>query len=154
MSEHTEAVVFMRAVRGAEATWPELRFLAAIPNGGKRLAKTAADLKAEGVRRGVPDYLLPVRRGGYTGLAIELKTAKGRTSPEQREWLGHLETEGWRAVVARGWEEAWDVVRDYMAANGPESTQEEVTVMVGMSTHKNDKRGLQGRAGGNSEGWK
>ncbi len=154
MSEHTEAVVFMLAVRGAEATWPELRFLAAIPNGGKRSAKTAADLKAEGVKRGVPDYLLPVRRGEHVGLAIELKTATGRTSPEQREWLGHLAEHGWQAVVARGWEQAWDAVRDYMALEPPQTSHEASAGFGGMSISKNDKRGSHGRTGGNGVGWK
>ena len=117
-SEHAEAAMFMRAVRAAETQWPELRFLFHTPNGGHRARLTAAKLKAEGVRPGVPDYLLPVQRGEHVGLAIELKTAKGRTSPEQREWLAHLTQEGWMATVARGWEQAWDVTRDYLAADG------------------------------------
>lgn len=120
-SEHAEAAMFMRAVRGAEADWPELRWLFAVPNGGARARKTAADLKAEGVKPGVPDYLMPVQRGGFVGLAIELKRLDGgRTSAEQREWLAHLQGQGWYAVVCRGWEEAWGVVRDYLAADfGP-----------------------------------
>lgn len=119
MTEHAEAAMFMRAVRGAEADWPELRWMAAIPNGGARAKREAVKLKAEGVNPGVPDYLLPVQRGGYVGLALELKTATGRTSAEQRAWLAHLEGQGWHAVVARGWEEAWAVVRDYLAGDGP-----------------------------------
>lgn len=152
MTEHVEAVVFMRAVRGGEAEWPELRWLFHVPNGGWRAKRTAAAMKAEGAKPGVPDYLLPVARGGYTGLAIELKTATGRTSPEQREWLAHLEAQGWRAVVARGWEQAWDVVRDYMAANGPESTQEAGVGMFGVSTLGGDERPAQGHTGRNRGG--
>lgn len=120
MTEHAEAAMLMRAVRGAVDVWPELRWFAAVPNGGMRHKREAAKLKAEGVNPGVPDYLMPVQRGGYVGLAIELKTDKGRVSPDQRDWLAHLQAQGWQAVVARGWEEAWGVVRDYMAADGPE----------------------------------
>lgn len=150
MTEHVEAVMFMRAVRGAEAEWPELRFLAAIPNGGHRARRTAAAMRAEGVRRGVPDYLFPLARGGHPGLAIELKRAKGgRTSPEQREWLAHLEAQGWRAVVAHGWEQAWAVVRDYMALEPPESTQEAIVGVSGVSTPKIDRRPAQGDTGRN-----
>jgi hypothetical protein len=117
--EHHEAVMLMRAVRGAEPTWPELRFFAAIPNGGWRSKRVAAQLKAEGVRKGVPDYLFPIPRGGYTGLAIELKRVKeGRTSPEQREWLDALSAAGWHTAVARGWEQAFAVLKDYLAADG------------------------------------
>ena len=152
MTEHVEAVMFMRAVRGAEADWPELRWLFAVPNGGWRAKRTAAAMKAEGVKPGVPDYLLPVGRGGYVGLALELKTAKGRVSPEQCEWLAHLAAQGWQAVVARGWEQAWDVVRDYMAANGPESTQEADVGMFGVSTLGGDERPAQGHTGRNRGG--
>ena len=122
LPEHTEAMLLMRAVRGAEPDWPELRFFAAIPNGGHRARRTAGRLKAEGVRRGVPDYLFPLRRGGFAGLAIELKTTAGRASAEQRAWLDHLRANGWHAEVCRGWQEAWAVVRDYLAGDGPEET--------------------------------
>lgn len=116
MSEHIEAVLLMRWVRTMEADHPELAFFAAVPNGGKRSRKTAADLKAEGVRRGVPDYLWPEPRGPYVGLAIELKTDTGRPTPEQRTWLAHLRSRGWRAEVARGHREAIDLITDYLAA--------------------------------------
>lgn len=120
MTEHAEAAMFMRAVRGAEGDWPELRWLFAVPNGGHRAKRTAAAMKAEGAKAGVPDYLLPVQRGEHVGLAIELKrTDGGRVSPEQREWLAHLASAGWHTAVAHGWEAAFDVVRDYMAGDGP-----------------------------------
>ncbi|KAF1711078.1 nuclease [Pseudoxanthomonas kalamensis DSM 18571] len=114
-SEHTEAVVFMRAVRGAEDRWPDLRWLHAVPNGGLRNKRVAAQLKAEGVRPGVPDYLLPVPRGPFVGLALELKRLHGgRVSREQHEWLAHLTSAGWATAVCHGWEAAWASVVDYM----------------------------------------
>lgn len=114
--EHNEAAMLMRAVLGAEHRWPELRLFHAIPNGGHRSRRTAGLLKAEGVRPGVPDYHLPVPRGGYVGLWIELKrTDGGRVSPEQREWLAHLQAQGHCAVVCRGWEAAWAEVQNYLA---------------------------------------
>lgn len=152
MTEHVEAVMFMRAVRGAEADWPELRWLFAVPNGGWRAKRTAAAMKAEGAKPGVPDYLLPLARGGYAGLAIELKTATGRVSPEQCEWLAHLAAQGWQAVVARGWEQAWDVVRDYMALEPRQTTQEARPSVSGVSTLQGDERPAQGHTGRNRGG--
>lgn len=118
LPEHLEATLLMRAVVGAESDWPELALFFAVPNGGYRSRRTAGRLKAEGVRRGVPDYLFPVPRGGFNGLAIELKTRTGRPSPEQRVWLAALRDHGWQAEVCRGWEHAWAVVRDYLASDG------------------------------------
>lgn len=121
LSEHIEACLLMRAVTGAMGEWPELEYFAAVPNGGHRAKATATKLKAEGVKRGVPDYMFPLRRGGYAGLAIELKRVKGgQTSAEQRAWITWLRGQGWRAEVCKGWEEAWAVVRDYLAGDGAE----------------------------------
>ena len=77
-----------RVVLGNLHAWPELALLHHIPNGGHRARKTARDLARSGVRAGVPDYCLPVARGGAHGLYLELKRLHGgRVSPEQREWL-------------------------------------------------------------------
>lgn len=112
--EHAEAVALMKIVGMHEVSWPELARLFHVPNGGARIKAAAGKLKAEGVKRGVPDYLFPVRRGDYVGLAIELKASGGRVEPEQRDWLTHLQSQGWVAVTAYGAEEAWQFVRKYV----------------------------------------
>ena len=114
-TEHAEAAMLIRACRLAEGTLPELALLYAIPNGGARHRVVAAKLKAEGVKAGVPDYHLPVARGGWHGLWIELKRTKGGAlSAEQRAWHSSLRAQGHRVEVCRGWEEAFDVIRDYL----------------------------------------
>ena len=115
-TEHAEAVTLMRAVRLHMGRHPELRLLFAVPNGGDRHPATAAKLKAEGVRPGVPDYVLPVARAGFHGLAIELKTASGSASREQKQWLADLREQGWRAEVCRGWEQALNTLTEYLKA--------------------------------------
>jgi len=115
-TEHVEAVHLMRVVKLHEARFPALRLMFAVPNGGDRHKIVAAKMKAEGVKPGVPDYLLPVPMGGHAGLAIELKTATGYASKEQKQWIADLRSHGWRAEVCRGWEQAWDVVRNYVGA--------------------------------------
>lgn len=100
-----------------ERAYPELAMLYAIPNGGKRAIKTAVALKKQGVKRGVPDMCLPVPRGGFNGLYIELKRVKGGTvSDEQREWINALNAQGYRAVVCCGAQEAIKTIREYMGA--------------------------------------
>ena len=55
--------------------------------GGKRDAKTATILKRQGVKAGVPDLHLPVARGGYHGLYIELKVGDNTTTKKQKDWI-------------------------------------------------------------------
>lgn len=57
----------------ARGKYPELDMLYHIPNGGSRNKIEAANLRRQGVRSGVPDLCLPVARGNYHGLYIELK---------------------------------------------------------------------------------
>lgn len=89
-----------------------------VPNGGNRDQVTAAKLKGHGVKPGVPDVLIfaaPPLLPESPGVAIELKRRQGgKTSPEQREWLEHLENQGWCCSVCKGWEEA----REFLAGLG------------------------------------
>lgn len=114
--EHNEQVrLFVWAEREAEGR-PELGLLFAVPNGGRRDAVTGARLKAEGVRAGVPDVVLPVARQGYHGLFIELKAdARKRASKEQAEWLVKLESQGYLAVLCHGMEAAKAVLLAYLS---------------------------------------
>lgn len=89
-----------------------------IPNGGSRHPAEAARLKAQGVKAGVPDLCIPVARGGYHSLYIEMKAAKGRVSAHQREWLGLLSAQGMRAVVCYGAGSAIDEIESYMSGKG------------------------------------
>ena len=98
-----------------ERAYPELAMLYAIPNGGKRAIKTAIALKAQGVKSGVPDMCLPVARSGYHGLYIELKRQKGGTVSEtQKEWIAALNTQGYKAIICHGAEEAIEQIRGYL----------------------------------------
>lgn len=63
---------------------PAGALFSAIPNGGHRTKAAAGKLRAEGVRPGVPDYVILVRDVGT--IWIELKNSAGRLSPAQREW--------------------------------------------------------------------
>jgi hypothetical protein len=95
--------------------WPELRLLHAIPNGGSRNPIEARHLKEQGVKAGIPDIFLPCARGEWHGLYIEMKRRKGgRVSDEQREMIRLLIEQGYKAVVCYGWEEAKNVIVEYM----------------------------------------
>ena len=73
-------------------------------------------LRAEGVRAGVPDVMLAVRRGQWGGLFVELKRAdrSNHATPEQAAWLERLRSYGYMAVVAYGAQEAINVIEHYL----------------------------------------
>jgi hypothetical protein len=95
---------------------PELRLLFHVPNGGWRSKATAGRLKDAGVRPGVPDLCLPVPRGFYHGLWLELKVRRrgARLTPEQRRWLDDLRRQGYWAEVCYGADAALTALLQYL----------------------------------------
>lgn len=114
-SESIEQISLMHWAVFMKNRYPELELLYHVPNGGKRDRTTAAKLKAEGVKAGVPDLVLPVGRGGYLGLYIEMKVGKNKTTENQEYWLKKLTEQGYRTAVCYGWEEASAVLEDYLS---------------------------------------
>ena len=114
MSEHDEQKKLFQWARLSEGRWPELALLFAIPNGGKRHIAVARKLKAEGVKAGVPDICLPVGRGGWNALYIELKHGRNKATQAQAKWIADLSAYGNRAEVAYEFEGAKALIEDYM----------------------------------------
>ena len=67
------------------------------------------------MKRGVPDLCLPVPRGQYHGLYIEMKAETGRTSPEQDWWGERLLGQGYMWEVCHGWQSAVRVLEWYLS---------------------------------------
>ena len=115
-------------VRWFNLQWPQYRgLLFAIPNGGARSKATAAKLKAEGVVPGVADLILLVPKTDlvnvngsvgilprYNALCVEMKTEKGRLSPEQKEWQAKVESHGYKYAVCHSLDEFIAVVNGYL----------------------------------------
>lgn len=74
--------------------------------------------KQIGVRAGAPDYFLFVPSGTYHGIAIELKRGgeNVRVSKNQCEMLEQIRLQGYRVVVARGWDEARVAIEKYLGS--------------------------------------
>ena len=118
-NEHVQQVKVIAWTRwkSLERGFEDLDLLFAIPNGGQRHKAVAAKLKAEGVKRGIPDMLLPVARGGFHGLFVEMKALKGRVRPDQKEWHKLLEAQGYCVRVCKGFDAAVWVLECYMQNN-------------------------------------
>lgn len=113
-SEHALQVHIITELRLRRCEHPDLDLLYAVPNGGERHRAVAAKLKAEGVRKGVPDLCLPVARGGYIGLYLELKKAKEAPSAEQWAWLQRLHEAGHRVFIANHPATAVNLILTYL----------------------------------------
>ena len=109
------------------AQYPGLDLMFAIPNGAflqgdrERRARQWARLKAQGAKEGVSDILLPVARGPYHGLWIEMKAPEPHDAPvtgEQRAWQMAAIAQGYDAHVARGTAQAISIIESYYS-NGP-----------------------------------
>lgn len=120
--EAQEQEALIRWARLSAGRYRGLALLFAIPNGaylqGDARRRTAqwARLKAQGAREGVSDLFLPVARGGFHGLWIEVKSPRphpSRVSDAQREWMEEMAEQGYRAVVCYGAEEAMREIRGY-----------------------------------------
>ena len=114
MSEHQEQVLLTRWVDRWAYEVDGLEMYFAVPNGGHRHKATAAKMKAEGQRAGVPDVLLLHPTDLYHGLALEMKYGKGKVRPTQQEWLTKFETRGYLTAVCYSWQEAAQVICDYL----------------------------------------
>ena len=115
-SEHEEQAAFFDYLELESKRRPELALCFAVPNGQLRDIRIAKKLKAEGVRAGVPDICVPIPRGQWHGMWIEMKRTKhGTVSPEQAWWLNQLKSQGYWTAICLGWDDAKLELEKYMS---------------------------------------
>lgn len=136
MARHTESKSQQAFIRWWDLAYrslgvPDKRLLFAIPNGGARNCVTGAILKAEGVRRGVPDLFLAVPRVGkcdewiaddlpkvtlkqFHGLFLEFKTWMGRVTEDQQQIQAVLRDQNYVTAVVRGFDQAQRAITAYL----------------------------------------
>jgi hypothetical protein len=99
-------------VRYLTLKYPKARYCSSL--GGIRTSmRQAIKAKSNGYVKGFPDIQICEAKGGFHGLFIELKY-KGYPTKEQKEWIKDLSERGYKSVVARGLDQACDVLNDYM----------------------------------------
>ncbi len=112
--EEIEQINLFRWAEFAESVYPELKLMYHVPNEGKRSAIAGKRLKQAGLKPGVPDIVLPVARGGYIVLYIELKYGRNKATENQKMWLRRLRDQRHLTAVCYGWEQAKDLIEAYM----------------------------------------
>lgn len=114
-TEADEQKLLFEWMEYAEVMYPELELAYHVPNEGRRSYRAGFDLKKQGMKPGVPDICLPVAKGKYHALYIEMKRPKGgRVSEAQNWWIDKLNAAGNLAVVCHGFDEAKAVILGYL----------------------------------------
>jgi hypothetical protein len=115
-TEHAHQVALFCWCSQNTITYPDLSKLFAIPNGGERNIIVAARLKAEGVKSGVSDLMLPVARQGFHGLFIEMKKP-GKLKSEsanQKAFGTQVQLDGYLYRCCDSWELAAETLTWYL----------------------------------------
>jgi hypothetical protein len=114
MSEHDEQVELFRWKQEMTPLIPELEWLHAIPNGGRRSTFVARKMKAEGTTPGIFDVFLPVASGGYHGFYLEMKFGKNKMSQHQTRFQRFVDGNGFKTGVFYSWQEAARGLLEYL----------------------------------------
>lgn len=93
---------------------PALKLLRGSMNGVCLTKAQAGKAKAAGSIKGEHDVTLPVARGGYIGLSVELKHGRNKPTKEQLEYGEMLTAEGWFVAYCWEWTEAADLIQKYL----------------------------------------
>jgi hypothetical protein len=97
------------------AKYPGINLLEGSLNGVKLSKAQAGKAKAAGMLKGSHDIKLPVPKGGFTGLSIELKAGKNKPTEEQIEHGEALIEQGWKVLyIWDDWEEVKEAIEQYM----------------------------------------
>ena len=119
-SEANEQRGLMEIVGYYTHRYPELSLLYHVPNEGKRSKITGSILKQQGLKAGVPDLCLPVARGAYHGLYVELKYGKNKLSDNQKQWLASLSCQGYFTAACWGGDQAFQTILNYLELKNSE----------------------------------
>jgi hypothetical protein len=111
--EAVEQEKVIKWARDNEKNYPFLWMLHSSLNGVRLSKMQAGKAKASGMLSGVPDLFLPVPRGCFFGLYIEMKSAKGRISSEQSKFLQAASDFGYSCFICYSAVEAIKRIEDY-----------------------------------------
>lgn len=110
---HQSAFFCWAALQENVNRYRNIELMFAIPNGGKRDAREAGNLKAQGVKAGVLDIMLPVPLNGYHGLFIEMKRKPNELSDKQKEFFASMLQLGYKVELCWDWVQACHAVDKY-----------------------------------------
>ena len=114
--EETEQILLFQWRDLSVKDIPELRWLHSSLNGVPLSPGLASKMKRMGMTRGVVDVFLPIVRGGYAGLYIEMKRSNGVPShlSDSQKSSSFCERARLPAEWCKGWIPARDLILEYL----------------------------------------
>lgn len=113
--DHQVALFQWARIGSVQAAHPGLDLLEGSMNGVRLTVAQAGKAKAAGMLKGAHDVCLPVARGQYIGLSIEMKYGKNRPTADQIWYAERLRDEGWRVEFCWDWTDARDIIVEYLS---------------------------------------
>ena len=90
------------------------KLIFAVPNGGSRHVREAANLKRQGVKPGVSDVIVLIPKKGFASLCLEFKIKRGKQSDHQKEFQKQAELCRNKYVVVRSASQAIEELKKYL----------------------------------------
>lgn len=113
-TERAEQVAVFQWIDASIGKYPALKNAFHPANGGKRHIGVARKMKAEGVKRGVPDIILLYPSKGFHGLVIEMKIKGNYPTLDQKEWMCRLVKANYKVALCYSADEAIAVLENYL----------------------------------------
>lgn len=95
---HEESDIQISCVKWFSLQYPRYAIFS-VPNGGGRNRKEMYFLKKEGLTPGVADLVICADNGRV--LFVEMKTSKGKQSPNQKEFESKVSELGFKYIICR-----------------------------------------------------
>lgn len=108
------------------AKYPALDLLSSSLNGVRLTIMQAVFAKRGGMLKGEWDVRLPVARGQYIGLIIEMKAGKNTLTKEQKYYEMRMKAEGHYTCVCYDWLSAKAVIEGYLEMQKNVKTEKEI----------------------------
>lgn len=93
---------------------PDLDVMEASLNGVRLTKAQAGKAWAAGMVAGAWDINLPVPRGIFHGMRIEMKFGRNKLSDTQEVYGRRLQELGWKVIISYDWEHAREEIIDYL----------------------------------------
>ena len=102
-------------VKYIQLQYPKVKYCASLGGQYQPFQSQRNRARRTGYSKGFPDLFIYEARNGYNGLALEIKTIKGRATKEQKEWIAALQKRNYKAEICKGLPAILQLIDDYLS---------------------------------------